>query len=760
MKRSPTTELPDIRFDDAAGMTSKTDELIHKIRTYQMDMQDWMWDKLQMWERRYSRHDRDGDGPWPGSSDVWLPLSDLYVGQIKPMFMNMLFGGPRVSTMKPLNSSGYDSAPAAAAMMEHIMRGGGVYGMMDLEQQMSMAVDSMANLGLGLVKSSYDYRTRISTETLRKDSLRGILGMLSIEPRMSEAERRQEQARFSGQQVEGGGSMPNINPPAIVQFFGEPVNPMNAEVFNRHAKRIKSEVVRLYNLDIEEKADAAACADIMEYLKSGTKERTVAITHREVIHDGPVLTAVPIQNLIVPPGALLDLSRAESVTHRITMTESELRQAAADNDWTTEAVDRALEGSETGSGLSSTDTFDEFTWAQQERIRQEYNGRESDTFEIWETVYYDDITERGLPEMVRMVLEPNSGAVLKSQPFPHDHGEMPWTALAFEINEPWYRSPRGVSEILDDIESHVSGWHRHLENNMTISTSTTMAVRRGVFDNPNDISIFPGLVMEVDEPQADIAPIVWPQTDIPIQRLEQFYMLWPERLIGGIDNQNLLDGGAPERRTATEVNSTESSRQRLVGMRGTLFLNQMRKPLNQLWKLYKQHGPREVFVNVTGEDPQIITQSATNGEYDVTPVASVGNMDPVVRGREAAQRLQEALQLQPLIEADPRYDLDLVQVWIDKVMLEDPIAASRMVKKRAPEQQQQVVQQQQAEAQRLAQIKDLAIQAMENAPLSPEQGLAILEEIGKLTGRKELQLIVQAANQAQATAENSQAVSQ
>lgn len=721
---------------DQRSIRDKTNELINQVRNDILDLQDWLYQKLVWYERRYSNVPRESGWPWPGASDVWLPLSDLYINRIKATYMNLLFGGRRTSTMVPVNEQGFANQNAAQMQMEHILRGKGVNAMPDLEFQAAAIIDSACQFGLGIAKTYYSYKTRAATETLRRDDMPGILSRLIVIPNLTDQERREYQMRF-----------PAINPPEFQAIFGTlDVNPMNREVFDRLGSVIEEEVVSMFGLDLEENEDKVARDEIMEYLRTGTRDRSIAVTKKEVLEDCPRIINVPIQDLIVPAGAMLDLSRVDRITQRLFLTPEELKQRAKDEMWDKEAADEALEAGMLGTLHQAGDT-DILSFEQLQRSHDEAFVGDQEQVELWSTWTFEEVHRKGCPELVQIVYEPNSGATLYKAPFAPDHGQLPFTVIPFEVNELTYKSPRGIPQILSDIESHVSAWHRRLEDNMLIGTTLTAAVSRNTIDNPNGIEPYPGLMIPTDDPQGDIKPIAWPQTDISIERLEQFYMHWPERLIGALDAEN-LQANAPERRTATEVSLIDSTRQRLVGMRATLFLKAWSRPLQQCWLLQKQFGPRTSFVYVSGEPPVRLTQSQTRGRFTVEAYFASGPMDPGFRQQQALAIVQTLAQLQPILANDPRFVLDLGQAVNDWLQEADPAKARRVLKVRSPEEQQQMIQQQQQQAQMLSEYEQIAERARMNAPITDDEGERLLRYIKSQLPHKELQQVIAAAKAA------------
>lgn len=741
VKASPEHVEGERVLHDQRDLEVKTLDLIQRVRSDLIDQHEWMTSKLDWYNRRYSNVNRRVNEPWPDASNVWLPVSDLYVNLIKTVFMNLLFSGPRVVRMKPVNAAAWENSISADMMMEHILRGGGVNSMPDFEQQMAVGIDHMCWSGLGILHTGYSYKTRTSTETVRRDDMPGVLAKLIVKPEIDESARIEFQDRF-----------PAINTPDIIAMFGEAVNPVNRDVFERHAKTIESLVVRGYGLDLDEKEDQRALKNVMEYLRSGTKERFISLTKKEILEDAPRIWSAPIQDIITPPGALSDFSRLERLTHRLFMTETELKERAEDERFVKEAVDLALEGGQDNSRLHSGSHTDDLSFLQEDRSHR-LAGREEEIFEIWKIHHFEDVDGSGLPQIIKTIVEPHSGAVLKKVPLVEDHGQMPYSVISFETNEHALRSPRGVPEILKDIEGHVSAWHRYLENSFQISSTPSFAVARNAVTDPNEIEWFPGLMIPTDDPSRDILPIQMPNNDLKIERLEQFYLQWPERLVGGFDSQAVGER-PPERRTATEASIVESQRQRVVSMRGTLFLSQMKRPLNQVWSLFKQFGPRDVFVHVTGEQPTNMTQHQTRGKFAVIPFGAVGAMDPGARQQQALARLQMALQVKPVIDQDPRFEVDIARMFLDWLQAQDPLAAQVSVQRRSPEQIQQAVQEQQAEAQRLAELRDIAERALANAPVSEEEAEMLRSALIREMPHKELQNIISRSQAASQSVQN------
>jgi hypothetical protein len=739
MTNSPTVEEALTVNIDPQKAEKDARELVARVQEYQRDMCEYLDVKLEWWKRRFALHERYNEDPWPGASTMWLPMSDLYINQAKPFYSNLMFGGPRVATMQPENAAGVDNVPAAEHMMEHMLRGGGKHAMPDFPQQKLITDESMLTYGVGIVKTYYSYRSRAATETLRRDDLPGVLGKLVFKPGLSDDDRLGIQQQFD----------PNmLNPPEVVAFFGEQINPINSTVFKRHEQRIADEVRRMFDLDEDDKLDKAAFKKIMSYLRRGTPEASIAVTKREVIEDVSRIVNIPIQDLILPPQALADFERAEVIAHKHRKTRTEIEELAEDSLWDKKAVEALLS---MPSGPNSSD-HDLLTFEQNERRQIYGTANDDDLFEYWQIYSYEDLEGNGFKELTVTEVDPFSSAVLRKAPFPADHGQMPFSAITFEMNDASLRGSRGIPEILKDLEEHVAANFRHMENSMQITGVPSFAADRNVVKEFEDRPWFPGVTIPTDDPQHDIKQIQMTPVELQFQATLGFLQGWAERIAGGFDAEPLGSNDAPERRTATESSIVDQTRGRTAGMRGMLHAKQWERPLSQAWSLWRQFGPKSAYVHITGEQPQTITQAQTRGRFFVKPYAAVGANDPAFRARQASVRLQEGIQLAPLLQGHPSKRLNLARLLEDKWRLEDPIATARSLEDLSQEEQQALAQQLQAQMQKAEQIEQLAQQAIANTPTDPEGLVRLMNEMARRMPHGSLQEILQEAEAARGAA--------
>ena len=694
-------------------LEARTNELVRMVQRDLHSMTDY-WDKLAFWyTRRYSDRPQVVDEPWIGASNITMPLSDIYIQQTKPFYMDLLFNRHRVVDMVPTNDEAMANVANANVEMENILRGHGVHAMPDFPVQMAYAVDSMCMYGNGIIKTFYDYRTRLDTETLRRADLPGALGLMDVFPDLSD-----EQARI------GSMAALEVNPAAaleVVTAVGVPATVLTPSQFDGLAPKIEVLVVDAYGLDLEERRDRQALKEIMSFMRSGAAESDVIVQKKTVVQDSPRIVNVPIQNLLVPDGALLDFTRAERVTEILHMTETEARQRADAEEW--QDIDTALEGASGRSGHLMSE-WDSLSQAQADRNQLFWDGADDEMFRFMQSMSFERVDDTF--RLVVDIFEPNSGTNLDKYVMPFDHGQMPYTALPFELNEPGFHATRGIPSLLEEIEGHTDAWFRALENNLTISTSVSSAVRRGSVENPNDIEWYPNAVLEFDDPRNDYVPIVHPQTDIPIERMIQILGIWAEREVGATPDTQLLGNARRERVTKAEIDAGQLGTQRLVGFRGMGFLQFLKPALGQAWALWKQYGPVRHTLHVTGSAPKKLTQHQTRGAFDVAPAAAVGHQDPAFRAQMAFQDLQVAREMQAALANDPRVEVDILEQYEHYLDVHDPHVRQRVVRRRSPEQVQKILG---AQRQAAAQVVGLADVASKLKGLTEENAAKVLASV-------------------------------
>lgn len=741
------------RIEDSAAQKEQVEALVKSVQDDHEQMRSFLDRQAFYRWTRYGAGDpgrRGVGGPWVGASDIYMPLPEVYCNQVVAPYMNLLHGGTRHVQMVPASAEAWKNRPQAELVMEAWARGGGKHQQPDLRRQTAYMISNLTQTGRGVLHSSYRYTTRIEATTLSRERLPGILGKLVIVPAATAQQRLTMMQAF-----------PQINGPEILAFFGtdQPIQPLDKELFKQFAPKIEAAVVRLFNLDEDDTTDKVAIADIMAYFKAGTPEKKFVVRMRAIIEDGPRLTSIEPQDLIVPEGTLTDFSRAERITERMHMTRSEAAAMAKDAEWRN--MDEAMESADAISVIS-----DALVEERAVRTLQKTTlplAERDDLVELWKIWSYeplvpavsetakDEVWQRPeLRQLVCTIVEPNSKAVLYRA---NVEGDIPYTCFTLEANSSDYFDSRGVAEMLRDVTAHVNSLYRGLENIITLTTWPTFQAKRGAYTDPEGFEISPGDVVLVDNP-GDIQQFPMSANTFPMERLLASLMQWPERIIGGIDHQ--LGGGDEPRerpRTAREMGMIDAARQRILGVRALVFLDDYASALQKIWNLMVRYGPDEMFIAVSGQPPVRLSQAQIRGDFLVRPVAAVGDMDPSNRIQKALSRFQMMMEARPVLDADISRAPQYMQALVDVFDADDPMATQSLLPPRPDQEIQRILKMKQDEEQRQMQLEQMAAQLDANVAADPEALIALMKELKKYSPMGEFQRWRQASAQIKAQAQ-------
>lgn len=713
-KFQPSYVQGEVRLDDHRGLDEYVQDLTKQVRYASTARAEWMARKEHFYDRRYGRANRNVEVPWKGASDIVPPIIDTMMDELKPPLLNLMFGQPTIYTFLPMDASSVRTAGSATLAMDHLIK----HRMPDYLYQKLLTIDSLGQWGLGTEKCIYSYITRQTTEVLTKAELPPELARMAVFKEVSQAEQMMAQqtgAVFLTRQ----------------QFD---------QVWDA---QIKAMMLEWVGLDEDEKVDKVALADIRDWLRNGSKDAKITLKRRGVIEDTPRLINVPLEQIIAPcsTGNIRD---AAFICHRMQMSENELKQRARDDVWDKAAVDAELSEKPT-SDLALSDTDGILALARRERTNPggTYGGEYEGKYEIWECCCEWDIDGDGLAERCVITHSPQTGKVFKAIPLPFDHGEWPYVDTLLEVTDNDRLAPRGIPELVDDMERHATALMRFEENALTIQTSPTFTyVENTVASlNPGTISWVPGLFIPQGAP-GEVNALQIPVTALALESPLRTYLGMAERRVSGA-NIGVFDQKPPERRTKAEVEYFSSARQRVLGVRGRLFQEAQKRSGFLLWELFRQFGPKKFWVQVTGQPPVELTQAMVQGRFEVLPVGSVEDMDPDYRSQKSLQNLQILMQLAPVMGGDIRYQVDLGQAAVDYFDQCMPMARQRVIKDVPPEMQQQMLMQQQQQAAQMNAIAMEAQKAIQNAPLSdPKYLLTLLTEAKKSLPHKDLQNII------------------
>jgi hypothetical protein len=265
----------------------------------------------------------------------------------------------------------------------------------------------------------------------------------------------------------------------------------------------------------------------------------------------------------------------------------------------------------------------------------------------------------------------------------------------------------------------------------------------------------PHLMIPVRE-HTDLQPIPVNVTALALERPMLIMQGLITKAAGGRTTNEVNAARQDRPPTATQVRDTSLARQSSIGLRAMNFQGGRARLFRQVWSLWRQFGPEEFYVQVTGgETLEKVTQHQIRGNFNIVPTGAVADMDPDFRVNQSMQILDLLMKVQPLIQQDPRYVPDVPQAIKDVLDRMDAQASMRLLRERTPEEIQAFMENQQAEAQRAAELAAEAERLQAGAAVTPEGAGALLREIRSVTPHKDLQPIIQTSKAAKAAASDS-----
>lgn len=643
-------------------------------------------EKMVRWyKRRYQNANKNPIYPWPGSSDFNPPLIDSEINKRKSAYMD-LFNADPIVTFIPQNPRSKEKAISAQHLMQWLL----TTRMRDFKDNMEIGIDHMLMYGQCVFKITYEWESKVVTETYKKqdmdpDILNGLVQAFTIA---------------------------NQNPELQEQFD---------ENFD------KSFLLNQFGIDIEDPVDKVAAKKIEKWLLGEDEE--VTIKRNKVCRDAPYVYPVD-PAFFVPENGACDIQEAERVTEIKFLSENDIMIRAKSGYFDEKAAKRVLKqlgkkditGRQVSSARSQSLNL-ETEKAIREGIKAPNIEQPKDIIEIWEVYMLFDIDGDGVKEKVQVIYQPHTQEMLKFIEFPYANDKWPYVVIPYEKTDTRFDSPRGVPEILDQIDLEITFNHRAKANRMTIANAPTFTVRRTANINPNNIQWVPGQLIPVRE-HTDFQPVVMPNLDASSDNEELILRSWAENLLGSTDFALTRPQSLSEPRTRAEIEAILSIGSQVMANNLRRFQRKMKEVYDMNWDLWMQYGPDEVSIPMSGGMVRKITRHQIMGDFDIVPMGTTGNIPSSQQAQQALSNLQMLIQLkQNGIEqlTDFAVEIDLHAALLDYFNKVDYVTARSIIRTREENERNAMLQQQQ-------QQQALVQAAERNEPLTEDQ----LSEVSKV----------------------------
>lgn len=707
---------PDIQASEGLDIRSQRtrDFVSERIRRIHGDVNDragWIDTKIHFFRRRYGLEWRHPIYPWENSSDVVMPMIDMHIDRMKPLFTNLVFRTKPPVTFLSDRREDVDKVNNNEIFFDWLIRRGSP----GFKREIVLGVDNMLSSGMGIWKSGWKYEVHMAPDRLTRAKLPAALQKMIV----SKSAGKVDDAVLEFAQAQTGA---NILTPSR---FDE-LRPQVEQLLSLH-----------YQLDPEDSTDQRAMREIITWLKAGAPG-SLKIKRRDVFVDSPVIHAVHPNDFVVP-NHTTDLEDAERLVHIMFYSERQLHEMVRTAGWNERAVKELISAREKRSrSVRATNPH-------RDRLRQEEMFREGigsttdrdPLFEIWEiSTWWSRPNSNKYEKAVFLASPEVSDLILDGRSYNRPSGKWNYHATFFEINNRRFYSARGVGEKIDDLDAEATHQHRAKLNRATIANSPTFLVRSGANIEASNWRWLPGQFYPVQNPQADVVPLNIPNLDISFERSEDHLRQWAEQLLGSADMAINTNTATQEARTAEEIRAIQSVARNALSLRGEMFQDCMSEIYNEFFDMWHEWGPEEIWVNVTGSEPQRYTKEQLQGDFQLIPTGKIGEQDEAMEAQRKLARMQVLLQIQEMGGLGDEYELSLPTAILDWLESEDLRAARRIVRKRDPQEVQQIQAQRQQQAEQQQALAS-------NQAQSPEELEMQLKEIEKKSphgGRQKVQL--------------------
>lgn len=625
----------------------------------------WVWiQKIAKYHaRRYGLDRRKPNFPFVGSADVWPPIVDLIIEQMKPIYLSpLLLGNPPVNVI-PQGEPEEDRSNDVETWFEYELN----HDSPHFFREQNYYVDDILSCGWGTLKTSWAYETRTAPETIDIDSIPPELAQRII-------------IRRGDQDMQSLGLSEKLFDKLAweSQVFGNQIFPPTASLLEA-----------MFDLDREDPTDRLAMDQILEWMRQGAQQ-PLTFKKRDTITDAPATTAVMGENLIIPAYAT-DIEDCFQVTHEMWMNGYQVRSKQRDQRWRPEAADQIMKA---GRGMDDP-RFGRNGIQQIEAARQGMTYTSGEKFPIRETCTYFDFDRDGVDEKIIVLWSKAAETPLRAYVYDRPSGKWPYHITEYERNKRGIYAPRGIPERLQDIEREVVVQKRAELNRLIISTALSLLVKSTSPLANQAVRWVPGEKLIVNDVDRDVKPLMMQDLSVVFQRQEQIWKTWSEQR-EGTPNYSLAESTSAmtEPRTKYEIQAIQGQGAQIGNVRTACHRETMSEVFTEMFTLYQRLGPKEKWIAVTGSDPLKISQEDLQGNYKFSVNQLFGVHNPELEAQKALARLQILMQVQASGAMPPDTMIDLgaaVEMYLRK---DDPRAAKRIIRKRTPEEMQQLQQEQ------------------------------------------------------------------
>jgi hypothetical protein len=514
--------------------------------------------------------------PWPGASNLSIPVIDAQLRKYKPMLMKLVVQPDPVCQFDSIEiEDGSEEAERLAeAELTWLFR-----THMRAIEPLAFIVDSIGHNGYGVAQIGWDYKSEYEC---RVADVRGLFG---------------DQTPQDAEQVAA----------FLAKEFDVPRGDARVE---KSLQKAAAEVV------------AGA-----EFVK---------LSYIRVVTDRPAIWDRAPQQVIVP-ARCTNYGDSEWIIVQHLFSARTLRQRERDGFFVKGFVDKILGGLKSDQKNFRSDFNSESPsinqWNHtQDEADKTWGHEDPDNILIWECYHWSDPDEDGVAERVVTFVHPRTKTHGSTRLYAFPFHRWPFVKFDFEKVTRRFYSPRGISSKLEGIQRAVNATHNARLDAMALRNAPVyqMPVLAGF--KARNLTYMPGKIMEVPMGTA-ITPLSQDRGAFPESMSEENYLRSiAEGYIGTFDQALSSPMGGGDNRTATEVNASVQLAASTASLDTILFQLAMGEVYDMVWALWMELRPPEITIKVSGANQNTntptlrkITKAEIDKKFRIVPTGTIAN---------------------------------------------------------------------------------------------------------------------------------------
>lgn len=542
---------------------------------------------------------RKKDFPWPNCSNLAIPFIDHAIRKYKPTQMRLI-----VEPVPIVEFVGEDPEAVQAERLAEVRYNWLFKVEMDALTPLSYLIDILDHRGFAFLQLDWEYSSEWEVRTI---PVKDLFPQAQAGP-------------------------PQLKPEEIAQA-----------------------IALEYRLYPDEPQVRESIARAVQAILSGSE--FVKLAFRRVVHDRPRLTERDPVAVISPPRCT-DWENAEYIIVQHVLSLRWIEQKEAEGYFikgTSAAIRRDIKSSQIVAGeLGRANEVDMNTARSlaTERTQQDLREKiwgvdDEENILVWEYFHWFDYNGDGLKERVVTHFHPRSRTKLRCVAYNMPFHEWPLIKFDFErTNRRWY-SPRGISQMLADLQVEINSQHNSRIDAMALRNSPAYQINVLSTFKGRNYRAAPGTVIELPSGAA-LTPLQQDRGAFPEQvNEENMLRSIGEHYIGIFDAAITSPQSQTRARTATEISAIVQYTAATATMDAILFQDSMRKVHEKVWALFMDMGPEESYIKVTGNIPveegqsdlKRITKGEINKKFKLIPTGTVANTNRALELQNAREAM-------------------------------------------------------------------------------------------------------------------------